>query len=871
MRIDAVLVYRNQSRRGRISGGGRALPELIGERRERGAGRGVLIAVDNRILPPLFEPLPTRAGDAAGPAPPIGGMAPGWPGIEARWTSSAKEGVGTALTSPSRVWFTLSHGILNEVYYPRIDEACTRDLGLIVTDGDGFFSEEKRHTRHEVRVIESGVPAFELVNTCLEGRYRIVKRVITDPKRDVLLQKIRFEPLRGEIGDYRLFALLAPHLVNAGAHNTAWVGDYKGMPVLYADGAGSDLAMICAVPWRAASAGFVGTSDGWQVLCRHGYLAERWQNAGDGNVALTGEIDLRAGGEVTIALGFGHRPAEAAFRALASLQDGFDPACNAYVEGWRAALDRIVAIRPYRQEEQRNLYRTSVGVMLAHEPASFPGGIIASLSVPWGFEKGDNDLGGYHLIWPRDLVQTAGGLLAAGLVEEACAVLTYLQAVQEADGRWPQNMWLDGTPYWAGVQLDECAFPILLVDLVLRHCKEAARDPGRFVPMVESAAAYIVANGPVTGQDRWEEDPGYSTFTLAVTVSALLVAAGIIGRVRGGDDPVACYLRETADAWNERIEDWTYATDTDLARAVGVDGYYVRIAPPAAPGASPLDGSIRIKNRPPGADCARATDIVSPDALALVRFGLRAADDPRIVNTVKVIDHLLKSELPQGPVWRRYNEDGYGEHEDGRAFDGTGIGRPWPLLVGERAHYELAAGRRQEVRRLVAVFEACANDGGLLPEQVWDADDIPERELFRGRASGSAMPLVWAHAEYVKLLRSLRDRSVFDMPPESARRYQIDRVAARVVFWRPDLPRRSIPPGRVLRIELPEPVLVHWTRDHWQSAEDVVSRDSGLRVHFVDLPTADLAAGTAITFTFRRLASGQWAGEDYRLVVGSGA
>ena len=172
---------------------------------------------------------------------------------------------------------------------------------------------------------------------------------------------------------------------------------------------------------------------------------------------------------------------------------------------------------------------------------------------------------------------------------------------------------------------------------------------------------------------------------------------------------------------------------------------------------------------------------VSPDALALVRFGLRAADDPRIRNTVKAIDHLLKVELPQGPLWHRYNGDGYGEHADGAPFNGVGIGRAWPLLAGERAHYELARGDRAEAERLLGALQGSASEGGLLPEQVWDTDDIPERELFRGRPSGSAMPLVWAHGEHVKLLRSLRDGRVFDMPPQVERRYAArqDRLGSR--------------------------------------------------------------------------------------------
>ncbi|TGV96463.1 glucan 1,4-alpha-glucosidase, partial [Mesorhizobium sp. M2D.F.Ca.ET.145.01.1.1] len=119
----------------------------------------------------------------------------------------------------------------------------------------------------------------------------------------------------------------------------------------------------------------------------------------------------------------------------------------------------------------------------------------------------------------------------------------------------------------------------------------------------------------------------------------------------------------------------------------------------------------------------------------------------------------------------RYNSDGYGEHEDGAPFDGTGQGRPWPLLAGERAHYELAAGRKDEAASLLDALERSAGPGGLLPEQVWDGADIPERELLHGKPSGSAMPLVWAHSEHIKLLRSLRDGAVFDMPPQGVKRY----------------------------------------------------------------------------------------------------
>ena len=220
--------------------------------------------------------------------------APGWPGIEPRWTSSAKTGVGTALNLHSRVWFTLSHGILNEIYFPRVDQACTRDLGLIVTDGREFFSEEKRHCTFDNVPIEPGVPVYELNNTCKSGRYRIEKEVLTDPWRNVVLQKIKFVPLQGNLGDYRLYALLASHLANMGYGNTGWVGHYKGHPMLFAERDSCALALACSAPMPKCSVGFAGSSDGWQDLSRHFQMTWEYDRAENGNIALTAEIDLAA-------------------------------------------------------------------------------------------------------------------------------------------------------------------------------------------------------------------------------------------------------------------------------------------------------------------------------------------------------------------------------------------------------------------------------------------------------------------------------------------------------------------------------------------------------------------------------------------------
>jgi glucoamylase len=792
-------------------------------------------------------------------------FAPGWPGIPPRWTSSAKSGVGTALNPHSRVWYTFSHGILNEVYFPRVDQACTRDQGLIITDGHSYFSEEKRHCKFENVPYEPGVPAFQLTNTALDGRYRIHKEILSDPYRHVVLQSIRFEPLQGKLTDYHCYALLAPHLANWGYGNTGWAGDYKGHSMLFAKRDQVTLAFACSHSWLARSVGFVGYSDGWQDLSQNFHLTWNYTRAENGNLALTGEVDLAAcGGEFVLALGFGRNCWEAGQQVVSSLLEDCDEIRDHFVRQWKNWHDTLLPLDQPKRD--CDLYRTSMAVLRSHESKDFVGGIIASLSIPWGFNKGDEDLGGYHLVWPRDLVETAGALVAGEAVVDALRVLRYLESTQEADGHWAQNLWLDGRPYWGGIQMDETAFPILLLDLLRREAGDLLGDLHRWWPMVRSAASYIVRNGPVTQQDRWEEDGGYSPFTLSVEIAALLAAADIADLL--GESTPAGYLRETADTWNDNIERWTYAIDGALARQIGVEGYYVRIAPDSDGAASPLQGFVPIKNRAPDQGTARASQVISPDSLALVRFGLRAPDDPRILNTIKVVDALLRAKLPQGPCWYRYNGDGYGEHEVGSPFDGTGIGRPWPLLAGERAHYEIAAGRPEFADALLRGMEgSTAGASRLIPEQVWDGPDIPGLELFKGKPTGSACPLVWAHSEYIKLRRSLREGRVFDQPPQTVQRYIVEKRRCEYFLWIFNNKVRTMPCGKTLRIAVLSPATVHWSVGGWNTSFDTHTRDTRLGVHVVDLPTDKLPVAHAIVFTFRWDADGHWEGVDYTVVV----
>ena len=832
-----------------------------------------------------------------GDAPPLLRFPPSGPGVEPRWTSSAKSGVGTALDGRSHVWFTISHGIVDEVYYPRVDQANTRDLGLLVTAPDGFFSEEKRDTTSVVHLIAPGVPGFRLVNTCVHGRYEIEKTVITDPERDVLMQRIRFRALEGRVEDYRVFALLAPHVCNQGYGNDGWAERYKGVPMLFARRQEVALALACDAGWTAMSCGYVGVNDGWRQVKADGYLSEPCSDVRDGNIALTGEVDLAACNrlredvaEFVLVLAFGLGPAEAAQRGRMSLASSFERVQASYIREWarfhehtigprsvgsdattpeesRQSAARDLAVHAnsstyaHNQKAKRSrgerrkqtpvslpesvvdLYRVSAAILAVHEDKRASGAMIASLSIPWGNIKSDHELGGYHLVWPRDLVNSAGALIALGHSGFARRTLRYLMSTQEEDGRWAQNLWLDGTPYWNGVQMDEVAFPILFAEMLRREGKLEDLDP---YPMIRRAAAFLVRNGPVTGQDRWEENGGYSPFSIAVEVSALLIAAEFAER--SGEPELGALLRETADAWNERIEQWTYVRNTAIARQVGVDGYYVRVAPSDIDDAVPASGGhIPIKNRPAGADWARYDEVVSVDALALVRYGLRDANDPRIVNTVRVIDAMLRAHTATGPAWYRYNHDGYGEKADGSPFDGTGVGRPWPLLAGERAHYELAAGRPDVAMQLLGVMRAQASDGGMLPEQVWDGPDRPEFELINGRATGGAMPLVWAHAEYAKLVRSLHDGRVFDMPQQPYERYVRQRIGCDLTIWAPHSRTRTMPVGNRLRIQSSTDATIRWSVSDVEPME-AASSDTTIGVWNAELDTERLPVGAIIRF-----------------------
>jgi glucoamylase len=254
---------------------------------------------------------------------------------------------------------------------------------------------------------------------------------------------------------------------------------------------------------------------------------------------------------------------------------------------------------------------------------------------------------------------------------------------------------------------------------------------------------------------------------------------------------------------------------------------------------------------------------VGVDFLQLVRFGLRRADDAVVSASVKIADALLKVDTPAGPSWHRYSDDGYGEHDDGRAYDGTGRGRAWPLLTGERGHYELCRG--QEALPYLTAMARMASAGGMIPEQVWDAAPLPARGLSPGRPTGAAMPLVWAHAEYLKLAASRQLQRPFDRPVDVWKRYQGERPTLTHVIWCPQAPAAQLPEGCALSIALPEAGAVRYGFDGWQEVRETDTTPNSLGVHVVGIDTPRLHAGRSIDLTYRL--GGSWAGRDFRIGV----
>jgi glucoamylase len=787
----------------------------------------------------------------------------GRPGIHPRWTHGGKDGVGTAYAASSRIWFTLWNGIITEVYYPTVDRPQLRDLQYLISDGKSFFHDEKRHLKHKCERLSDHALGYRCTNSDPHGRYAIVKEIIADPHLACVLQRTKVTGDESFISKLQIYALCAPHLEVGGWENNGYVAELSGRKILMAQKQGTWLALAATVPFSRTSCGYVGHSDGWTDLAANLQMDWEFDHATDGNIALTGQLELNAHREFTLGLAFGDTQHHAITTLLQALGTPFEAHHKRYTEQWDRTSARCQMPLEKVSSDKGNLYHSSFSLILAHEDKSYPGALIASLSIPWGEAVGDKDQGGYHLVWTRDMVNSASALLASGESATSLRALIYLAVCQQEDGGFSQNFWVNGSPYWQGIQLDEVAFPILLA---LRLSQQNALQDFDPYPMVLKAASYLLRHGPVTQQERWEEASGYSPSTLASNIAAL-IAAAYFCRLRANED-AAKFLEQYSDFLESHIEAWTVTTEGSLVP--GIRRHYIRIQPDDVdnpnPAEDPNSGILKIANLAPGTrNSFPAKEIVDAGFLELVRYGIRKPNDPIILDSLKVIDAVLKADTPMGPVWRRYNHDGYGQRENGGPYVGWGKGRAWPLLTGERAHFELAAGR--DVKPYIRAIEGFASATGLLPEQVWDEKDQPNAHMFLGRPTGSAMPLMWAHAEYVKLLRSAADGHVFDLIPEVAERYLGDRKACQLFeIWKPNRRVRVVRKGYALRVQAAASFHLHWTGDEWSTVKDTSSSATTLGIDFVDIPIT-AAQRAPIRFTFFWPGSNSWEGRDYMVEI----
>ena len=661
------------------------------------------------------------------------------------WTEADKDGYGTSTTTTSKVWHTLDDGRLTEVFYPDLGTPSVRSLEFVVSDGRGFRQTDTEAANHRTALIDSRSLTYRQVNT-EPGRYRIRKTYVTDPARNVLMIRVRLESLSGK--KLRLDVLYDPSLGNDHQDDVA----HPDRHVLLASDTGSPVASAVA-----GSPRFKRTSS----------------TPAQGDVVQTARTSLtgrRNHDVMTVALGFGRTTSAARTAADASLGRGFAAVRNRYQNGWHSYLAGLK--RPPGSADER-LYNASVMTLAAHEDKTYRGGYIASPTMPWVWGTGlENPSGAYHLVWARDLYQIATALIAAGDRAGANRAVNYLFfRQQKPDGSFPQNSTVDGTPHWTNLQLDEVAFPIVLA-------WQLGRDgPALYRDHIKKAADFIVdfPGAPSTPQERWENQSGYSPATIASEIAGLICAADIARK--NGDTASATRYEQTADDWRSRVDGWTATTTGPYTPKP----YYLRLTKDGEPNAGT---PYNIGDSGPIVDQRK---VVDPSFLELVRLGVKNANDPVVKNTVGVVDQQLAAGDASGRYfWHRFNFDGYGEKKDGSPWDigfppnptevwanNVTIGRNWPIFGGERGEYELLAGDAAGARRRLGDMRRAANDGEMLPEQVWAPDFPPAGQpgFPLGEGTFSATPLAWSHAQYVRLAWSIQAGHPVERPSIVAARY----------------------------------------------------------------------------------------------------
>lgn len=775
--------------------------------------------------------------DVATPSPIVQATAPGAPGDKPTWVSAVKTGAGSSYEAyvdgqfrpggptgdVSKVWFSIADGVLTETMYGLIHEAQIKQMrfavatpsGLAIEGEDTVARTEYLHTDASGRPLS---PAYRVTTTDRQGRFEIEKRLFTDPDRNAMVVRVTVRALSADATPH---LLLEPHIANTGVNDLGQASAQR----LYAHEGSTHLVLKPSQDFEAATVGFVGASDALTDLKSDGRLDSLHASTGTdaGNLMLAGSLPtVRAGQSLSrdFVIGFADSEAAAEATADASLAAGLDTVLASFngegsAVGWEdyiGSLTELPRIATQSTDGGKLAYASAL-MLKVQEDRTYAGALIASLSNPWGDTvDATNPSTGYKAVWPRDFYQVAMAMAALGDRETPLAAFRYLPQVQVktdtpgntgATGWFLQKTEVDGTLEWVGVQLDQTAMPLMLGwRLAEMGWLPRAELNALYPTMIKPAADFLVSGGkvgllwndatvtpPFTQQERWEEQPGHSPSTTAAVIAGLTVAADMARAA--GDTAGAARYQSTADDYASRIEARMFTTTGEF----GDGRYFMRLSPSENPNDKmPLGDN----NGQPGQPKDR---IIDGGFLELVRYGVRAADDEHILATLPEYDDQTREDRyrvryefgPAGdttPGWRRYGNDGYGENiETGGNYGVGGMtpgqrGRVWPFFTGERGHYEIARAVEANAddaafaairRTYVRGMERFANGGLMLPEQVWDGVGNPTpRNYTLGQGTDSATPLAWTHAEYIKLLRSLADRAVWDRYEPVASRYARD-------------------------------------------------------------------------------------------------
>lgn len=709
-------------------------------------------------------------------------LAPGAPGKDAQWASAGKQGIGTSTSLESKVWFTLQGGALTEVYYPNVAVGNVHLLQFIVVNPKTNKVETERDdAMHEIKVLRPDSLTFQQINTARSGEWQITKTYVTDPdKLAVVMIDVQFEAKNKALNLYYYYDA---SIGNSGMGDTAFNVNTK--VISHDDKIYSSLYITTGI--EEATSGFYKVSDGLEQLEKFGKITTQYSEAKDGNVVQMAKI--KKPDDFTVILSFANNEAGSFAMVKMSEEKGFSKALAEYEKGWSDYVKTLRKVDPAYQAQ----FNMAAMILKAHEDKTYRGANIASMSVPWGGSDNANEdnVGGYHLVWSRDLYQVFTAYMALGDKAAAERALNFLLKVQQKpDGSFPQNSWLDGKPFWGSLQMDEVAYPLIMAYQLKRFDKET------YTKHLKPAADFIIKNGPATLQERWEEEGGYSPSTIAAEIAGLVCAAEIAKQ--NNDEASAMIYLAAADDWARKIEMWTATTTGKY----GDGNYYLRITQNGNPDAGE---KIELNN---GAGFFDERAIVDAGFLELVRLGIKSPDDPLIAKSVKVIDEVIKVDTPNGEAFYRYNHDGYGEMDDGRRWnwDGeyTGKGRLWVLLSGERGQYELAVANSKfkiqdsksdlesstlhielPISRLHSM-QKFGNDGLMIPEQVWDKKEVPEADsqfspnLSFGEGTGSATPLAWSMAQFIRLAVNLQEGRNLDTPDVVYERYVKNGVPSKI-------------------------------------------------------------------------------------------